>query len=59
MLLTMTQSKYLESDGKSKQFRFNGQGKATDQEKQKLKELDDSYIDLHGEHLITNYDDLN
>lgn len=57
MILTMEQMKYLEPDGKET-YRFNDDGKATKEEKQKLIELDESYVDLYGYHMITNYKEL-
>lgn len=57
MLLTMEQCKYLKPDGEDT-FKFKDNGKATEKEKQKLRELDESYVYLQGHHLITNYEDL-
>lgn len=57
MLLSIEQCKYLETDG-DEQYRFVGNGKATEQEKEQLKELDESYLDVYGFHMITNYKDL-
>lgn len=56
MLLTMEQAKYLDADGDL--FRFVGQDQASPQERRDLKTLDDSYIDLYGQHMITNFRDL-
>ena len=57
MLLTMKQMKYLEPDGEDT-YKFVGTDKATEEERQELKELDSSYIDLYGKHMITNYKEL-
>lgn len=56
MLLTMEQSKYLESDGDA--FRFTGQNIANKREKQDLKDFDESCVDIYGKHMITNYTEL-
>ncbi len=57
MLLTYKQMKYLEPDGEDT-YKFNGKDVATDEEKEKLLELDKSYVFLHGKHMITNPEDL-
>lgn len=57
MILTNEQVKWLEADG-DEQFRFIGQNRATKEEKSELKDLDDSYLDLNGAHLISNFEDL-
>ena len=57
MLLTMKQMKYLEPDGEDT-YKFIGKDKATEDEKQELKEIDESYVDLYGKHMITNYEEI-
>ena len=57
MLLTMEQLKYLESDSEDT-YKFIGHSEANNDERQKLKELDESYVDLYGKHMITNYKEL-
>lgn len=57
MILTMEQMKYLEADGKET-YKFTGHESATAEERQELKELDESAVDLYGFHMITNYKDL-
>ena len=49
--------KYLEADGDDT-YKFTGKDKASDEEKQKILELDESYVDLYGKHMITNLKDL-
>lgn len=57
MLLTYEQSKYLEADPNG-EFRFCGQGQATPAEKKRLLRLDESYFDVYGYHVISNYQEL-
>lgn len=57
MLLTYEQMKYLEPDGEDT-YKFIGKDEATDEEKEKLVELDESFVDLYGKHMVTNYKDL-
>lgn len=57
MLLKLEQMKYLEADGDDT-YKFTGKDKASDEEKQKILELDESYVDLYGKHMITNLKDL-
>ena len=57
MILTMEQMKYLEANGKET-YKFTGHESATAEERQELKELDESAVDLYGFHMITNYKDL-
>ena len=56
MLLTFEQMKHLEPDGEDT-YIFKWKGVATE-EIQELLELDESYVDLYGKHMITNYEDL-
>lgn len=57
MLLTREQMKYLEADGEDT-YRFTGKDKATSEEKEELKEIDESYVMLYGKHLVTNHEEL-
>lgn len=57
MILTNEQMKYLEADGKET-YKFVGHDVATEKERQELKELDESAVELYGFHMITNYKDL-
>lgn len=57
MILSMDQMKYLEPDGEDA-YKFNGKDVATDEEKEKLLELDESAVELYGKHIITNYEEL-
>ena len=57
MILTNEQMKHLEVDG-NETYRFTGHESATAEERQELKELDESSVDLYGFHMITNYKDL-
>lgn len=57
MLLTFKQMKHLEPYGEDT-YKFKGKGVATEEEIQELLELDESYVDLYGKHMITNYEDL-
>lgn len=58
MILTYEQMKYLEVDGEET-YRFTGKREATKEEKEQLREIDESFLELNGRHLITNYSDLN
>ena len=49
--------KYLKPDGNST-YLFEDNNKATLTERKKLKELDASYLELYGKHLVTNYRDI-
>lgn len=49
--------KYLEPDGDDT-YKFTGEGKATEDERQKLIDIDESYVVLYGKHMITNYKEL-
>ena len=57
MLLTKKQAKHLVPNG-DECYKFVGQNIATYEEKKKLIELDESYFDVYGFHIITNYEDL-
>lgn len=57
MLLKRGQYKHLKTDGENK-FKFVGQNIATDEEKKELIKFDESYINVYGYHVITNYEDL-
>lgn len=57
MILGLEQMKYLEVAGEETYF-FKDNGKATDKERKELKELDKSFLDIEGSHLILNYGDL-
>ena len=57
MLLTHDQCKYLEADG-DKNFRYVGHGIATEAEKQELLELDEYFLAVYQEHIITNWDEI-
>lgn len=57
MLLTMEQMKHLEVVGNDT-YKFVGNENATDNEKEELRYLDESYVDLYGYHMITNHEDL-
>lgn len=58
MLLTYEQCKYLKIT-KNGQFEFiNNDNKATKLEKEELIDLDDLCLEIEGEHLIINYEDL-
>lgn len=60
MLLTTKDMKYLENDYSNKNggFRFIGKGMATEEEKKRLKRLDDFSLENRNKHLINNYEDL-
>jgi len=57
MLLTMKQMKYLEPHGEDT-YKFIGKDLATEDEKQDLKEIDESFVDLYGKHMIINHEEL-
>ena len=57
MLLKIGQHNHLVADGEGK-LKFVGHDVATDEEKRKLLELDESYLDIYDYHIITNYEDL-
>lgn len=57
MILTMEQMKHLETDGDDT-YKFIDDGNTSKEERQKLIELDESYFDLYGKHMIENYKDL-
>lgn len=57
MILQYEQMKYLEVAGEE-DYRFNDKGKATEKEKEELRELDEANVFMSGKHLIVNYKDL-
>lgn len=55
----MEQLKYLEVvNAENDEFKFIDDGKISYEEKQELLELDESYYDMYGKHIIINYKDL-
>lgn len=57
MILTFEQLKHLEAVGEDT-YKFIGKDKATDEEIKELVELDESYVDVYGKHMITNHEEL-
>lgn len=57
MLLKYQQMKYLKVADQDS-YRFEDNGKATKEEKQELKELDEAYVFINGKHMIVNYEQL-
>lgn len=59
MLLTVEECKWLQNDTEgNEQYIFVGQGKATKEYIEMLKNLDLEYYELNGKHLIKNYTEL-
>lgn len=57
MLLTREQGRHLEKDGE--RFKFVDDGTVTQEDRARLRRLDESTLSLYGYHLITNYKELN
>ena len=55
MLLTIDEFKLVMPDGTT---HFKAKDNLTKKEKKKLLKLDKWYFEIHGEHLISNYDEL-
>lgn len=55
MLLSIDEFKLVVSDGPN---HFKAKDNLSKEERKKLRELDDWYFEVHGEHLITNYEAL-
>ena len=57
MLPEKDKLKYLEDGGEGK-FVFTGKNEATKKEKKELLEMDESYFEICGYHVIVNHDEL-
>ncbi|VUZ28521.1 Uncharacterised protein [Acetobacterium wieringae] len=57
MLITIDMASNLEADGEET-YKFINQENCTAEMRQKLKEFDESCLDIYGFHIITNYEDL-
>lgn len=57
MILKYQQMKYLEVAEQGTYY-FRDEGKATKEEKEELKRLDEAYVFINGKHMIVNYESL-
>lgn len=57
MLPTYEQAKFLIPDG-ADTFKFIKRPETTEEDLKKAKEIDLSYFDVYGFHVITNYEEL-